>query len=247
MKNMELLNICYKYFNRFINANELIIELDKQKETEVKNMIKDIKKIIKENPNCVDDFIKKRKESLKKMIDMHEKFNSKDEKVIKVINKMKRDYEREEDCLDRWTKITEYITNNEYFNNSFESLTDYELLMFIGQNIKAPFPPHFDQDTIDKLIKVGIEKDERELLWRLAFNYEGKGLKFDKIVDYFIKNNDDFYLSELISAVGNDLDIDYIVDKVNDKEMILGLKESEPVIRDYFTDEQYDKLMSKLK
>ena len=247
MKNKELLNFCYKYFNRFINAKELIKELNKQEEVEVKNMVKDIKKIMKDKPNSEDEFVKKKKESTKKALEVYERIPNKDERIIKAINNMKKNLEREDDCFDRWSAISKYISDNDYFCKNFDSLTDYELLEFIGQNIKAPFPPHFDQDTIDKLIKVGIEKDERELLWRLAFNYEGKGLKFDKIVDYFINKKDDYYLSELISAVGNDLDIDYIVDKVNDKEMILGLKESEPVIRGYFTDEQYDKLMSKLK
>ena len=80
------------------------------------------------------------------------------------------------------------------------------------------------QEEFDKLVKVGIEKDEREWLWRLAFNYERSKINFDNIVDYFIKKKDGYYLAELISAIGECLNIDSIINKIVDKELIEDLK-----------------------
>ena len=150
------------------------------------------------------------------------------------------------DSHERWFNITNYINENKYFNTCFDSLSDYELLEFIAQNIKAPFPPSFNQEEFDRLVKAGIEKDEREWLWRLAFNYEGRNLNFDSIVNYFIKKKDGYYLAELISAVGECLNIDSIIDKINDRELIEDLKVRKQVISSYVTDEQFKNLIGKL-
>ena len=150
------------------------------------------------------------------------------------------------DSQARWVAITDYIVKNDYFDNNFESLTDYELLKFITQNIQAPFPPKLTQEEFDKLVKVGMEKDERELLWRLAFNYEGSKINFDDIVDYFIEKKDGYYLAELISAVGECLNIDRIIDKIDDKELIEDLKKRKDIISSYVSEEQFNKLINKL-
>ena len=251
MVNKDLLNICYKYFNRYINANELIEQLkiiQKDKE-EINSIIKEIQKIINDIPNKEDQFIINKKENIKNLIEKLDNI-SKDDKDLEPLNKgidnLKQEYEKEIDCEELWNKITEYIINNEYFNKIFDSLSDYELLEFICQYIKAPFPPSLTQKEFDNLVKVGIDKDEREKLWRLAFNYENHNLKFDKIVDYFIKVKDGYYLSELISAVGDDLDIDNIIDKVSDKEIINYLIDNKDIIKSYITEEQFNKLKNKI-
>ena len=120
------------------------------------------------------------------------------------------------------------------------------MLEFIAQNIQAPFPPNLTQEEFDRLVKVGIENDEREWLWRLAFNYERRKINFDEIVDYFIKKKDGYYLTELISAVGEYLNIDSIFDKIEDKELIEDMKKRKDVIRFYVSDEQYNKLLEKI-
>lgn len=104
------------------------------------------------------------------------------------------------------------------------------MLEFIAQNIQAPFPPNLSQEEFDKLVKVGIEKDEREWLWRLAFNYERRKISFDDIVDYFIKKKDGYYLSELIIAIGECLNIDSIIDKIDDRELIEDLKKEKMIL-----------------
>lgn len=53
-------------------------------------------------------------------------------------------------------------------------------------------------------------------MWRLAFNYYRKGIDFTLIEDYFLRVKDDYYLTELISAVEEDLDKDRLLKKIVD-------------------------------
>ena len=236
MKNKELLNVCYKFFNRFITADKLLEELANtdtsnlsKKDIEEQNKLtEEIKTIAKNTPNEMDEYVIKNKEKLKNMINRFENI-PKDDKDIDFLNKqlenLKKDYEKETDSHERWLKITDCINENSYFNEVFENLTDYELLEFIAQNIAAPFPPNLTQEEFDRLVNAGIEKDEREWLWRLAFNYETRSINFDSIVEYFIKKKDGYYLAELISAVGECLNIDEIIDKIDDKELIEEIRQ----------------------
>lgn len=257
MKNKELLNICYKFFNRFITADKLIEELTNMDTTDLskknieeqKKLIKEIKTIAQNIPNEIDEYVIQKKDQIKNIIDRFENI-PKDDKNFDFLNKhlenLKKDYEKEMDSHERWFKITDCINKNSYFNKVFESLTDYELLEFIAQYISAPFPPNLTQEEFDRLVKIGIEKDEREWLWRLAFNYENSNIIFDSIVEYFIKKKDGYYLAELISVVGERLNIDKIMDMINDKELIEDLKNRKSVISYYVSEEQFNRLIGKL-
>ena len=257
MKNKELLNICYKFFNRFITADKLIEELTNMDTTDLskknieeqKKLIKEIKTIAQNIPNEIDEYVIQKKDQIKNMIDRFENI-PKDDKNLDFLNKhlenLKKDYEKEMDSHERWFKITDCINKNSYFNKVFESLTDYELLEFIAQNISAPFPPNLTQEEFDRLVKIGIEKDKREWLWRLAFNYENSNINFDSIVEYFIKKKDGYYLAELISAVGECLNIDKIIDMIHAKELIEDLKDRKSVISYYVSEEQFNRLIGKL-
>ena len=257
MKNKEFLNICYKYFNRYIIADELLTELSnidksnltKEEIEEIDKIRNKIKDIMIQIPNTVDEYVTKKKESIQQWITKLETISKKNNVDIfdKKIEGLKRDYEKEMDSFDRWKSITNYIMKNEYFNKLYASLSDYELLEFIAQNIKAPFPPHLTQEEFDKLVKVGTEKEEKEWLWRLAFNYEHRNISFDSIVDYYIRIKDGYYLAELISAVGKDLEIDKIIDKINDKELIADLKKRKQVLKANVSEEQFNKMIDKLK
>ena len=49
MKNIELLNICYKFFNRFITADKLVEEIEKIDTSNLsKNDVKEQNKLIEE-------------------------------------------------------------------------------------------------------------------------------------------------------------------------------------------------------
>lgn len=161
---------------------------------EITKLVDEIKKISNNTPNEVDEYVTKKKETINNLIKKIEQIPKDDtnsEFLNRQVDNLKQDYAREMDSYERWFAITDYINKNDYFNNNFENLTDYELLEFIAQNIQAPFPPNLSQEEFDKLVKVGIEKDEREWLWRLAFNYEKSKISFDDIVDYFIKKKMD--------------------------------------------------------
>lgn len=65
---MELVNLMYRYVNRFINSNELIKELkkidicnyqDKDKEV-INKLIKDIEEVREKTPNEIDKVEKKK-------------------------------------------------------------------------------------------------------------------------------------------------------------------------------------------
>ena len=257
MKNKELLNICYKFFNRFIIAEQLIEMLsDMDRKTlsneeleKIDELINEIKTIANNNPNEVDEYIIRKKEKIKRLIEKLDSIPKNEENkelLEKQITNLKNDYDTEIDSHKRWFGIIDCINKNDYFNTCFENLSQYELLEFIAQNIKAPFPPQLNQEEFENLVRVGIENDKREWLWRLAFNYEESNLNFDSIIDYFIEMKDGYYIVELISAVGEYLDIDNIFDKINDKELIEDLKNRKDIMDYYVSEEQFDKLLNKI-
>ena len=260
MKNMQLLNISYKYVNRYINAEEFVSmlkgidksNLTKKDINETKKFIEDIENIIVDNPNEVDELVMKEKEKTKKMLNKLDQIknielNKDSEFLLSIVNNLEHEYDREVDSKDRWLKILDYFKSNKYYTNLCRSLSDYELLEYIAQYIHAKCPPMIDQELFDRLVEVGISKDEREYLWRLAFNYLNSGFNFDKIVDYFIEKKDGYYLDELICAVYEDLDIDSIINKLNDKELIEYIIKDIDRVKDIITDDRLNILKDKLK
>ena len=248
--NMEFVNICYKFINRFIVVDKLIDELTefnkKYNIKEVDGLLNDIKDLNNKFPNTKDDYVNKEKAKIKKMIDSLEKDDTNNEFVNKTLNNLKKMYDKEIDSYDRWKEVFTCIIKNDYLNKNMEELSDEELYDFITQYIQAPLPPNLSQEDFDKLVNIGISKDDREGLWRLAFNYEGKEINLNDIVNYFIDMKDDYYLSELISAVGVSLDIDKIIDKLNDKKFISDLLERKSAMGSQITKEQLSKLENKL-
>ena len=190
MKNKELLNICYKFFNRFITADVLIEmlnnmdmkNLSNKEKKKINNLIKEISEIEVNTPNEIDEYVINKKESINeiiKKIDIIPKDAIPEGFLNKYLTSLKNDYDKEMDSHDRWFKIIDCISNNEYFNNCFNSLSDYELLEFIAQYIEVPFPTKLNQEEFERLVKVGIEHDEREWLWRLALNYEQQNINYN--------------------------------------------------------------------
>ena len=108
MKNKELLNICYKFFNRFITADVLIEQLSNIDKTnllkndidETNMMIKNIEKIANDIPNKVDKYVVKKKKNINKLIKKIEQI-SKDNNNIEIfnnqLNNLQKDYAREMD------------------------------------------------------------------------------------------------------------------------------------------------------
>lgn len=245
---MDLVSLMYKYINRFINSDELLESLEEldlnnftdEEKASIKKLIDDIKSIKDKIPNEVDEIEKNRLEINEKYVNGIDKIlqnntleNKLKEKFLKIREGLLEDKKKVKDGGKLYESLFTLLADNDLINYYCDLLNDYELLEFIAQYISVPMPPQISQEKFDKIVKVGIENDEREWLWRLAFNYNEKNKDFSLIEDYFIEKRDDYYLTELISAVREDLNMKKLKKKViatKDKKFINNVKST---LKDY--------------
>lgn len=245
---MDLVSLMYKYINRFINSDELLESLEEldlnnftdEEKVSIKKLIDDIKSIKDKIPNEVDEIEKNRLEINEKYVNGIDKIlqnntleNKLKEKFLKIREGLLEDKKKVKDGGKLYESLFTLLADNDLINYYCDLLNDYELLEFIAQYISVPMPPQISQEKFDKIVKVGIENDEREWLWRLAFNYNRKNKDFSLIEDYFIEKRDDYYLTELISAVREDLNMKKLKKKViatKDKKFINKVKST---LKDY--------------
>lgn len=245
---MDLITLMYKYINRFINSDDLLKSLEEldlnkfsnEEKVSINKLIDDIKIIKDKTANEIDEIEKNRLKTIEKLIcdinkilesdnlekDLREKIEYRKECLLEDKKKVK-------DGGKLYESIYILLADNKLINHYWESINDYELLEFIAQYISVPIPPQIDQEKFNDLVKVGIKNNEREWLWRLAFNYNRKNKDFSLIEDYFIEKKDSYYLTELISAVREDLDMKKLKEKVlatNDKKFITSVKKT---LKDY--------------
>lgn len=245
---MNLVTLMYKYISRFINSDELLESLEeldlkifsKEEKISINKLIDDIKTIKDKTANEIDEIEKNRLETIERIVsniniilesdnlekDLREKIEHRKEYLLEDKKKVK-------DGGKLYESIYILLADNKLINHYWESINDYELLEFIAQYISVPVPPQIDQEKFNDLVKVGIKNNEREWLWRLAFNYNRKNKDFSLIEDYFIEKKDSYYLTELISAVREDLDMKKLKEKVlatNDKKFITSVKKT---LKDY--------------
>lgn len=245
---MDLVSLMYKYINRFINSDELLESLEEldlnnftdEEKVSIKKLIDDIKSIKDKIPNEVDEIEKNRIEINEKYVNGIDKIlqnntleNKLKEKFLKIREGLLEDKKKVKDGGKLYESLFTLLADNDLINYYCDLLNDYELLEFIAQYISVPMPPQISQEKFNDLVKVGIENDEREWLWRLAFNYNEKNKDFSLIEDYFIEKRDDYYLTELISAVREDLNMKKLKKKViatKDKKFINKVKST---LKDY--------------
>ena len=245
---MDLVSLMYKYINRFINSDELLESLEEldlnnftdEEKASIKKLIDVIKSIKDKIPNEVDEIEKNRIEINEKYVNGIDKIlqnntleNKLKEKFLKIREGLLEDKKKVKDGGKLYESLFTLLADNDLINYYCDLLNDYELLEFIAQYISVPMPPQISQEKFDKIVKVGIENDEREWLWRLAFNYNEKNKDFSLIEDYFIEKRDDYYLTELISAVRDDLNMKKLKKKViatKDKKFINKVKST---LKDY--------------
>lgn len=245
---MDLVSLMYKYINRFINSDELLESLEEldlnnftdEEKASIKKLIDDIKSIKDKIPNEVDEIEKNRIEINEKYVNGIDKIlqnntleNKLKEKFLKIREGLLEDKKKVKDGGKLYESLFTLLADNDLINYYCDLLNDYELLEFIAQYISVPMPPQISQEKFNDLVKVGIENDEREWLWRLAFNYNEKNKDFSLIEDYFIEKRDDYYLTELISAVREDLNMKKLKKKViatKDKKFINKVKST---LKDY--------------
>lgn len=245
---MDLVSLMYKYINRFINSDELLESLEEldlnnftdEEKVSIKKLIDDIKSIKDKIPNEVDEIEKNRIEINEKYVNGIDKIlqnntleNKLKEKFLKIREGLLEDKKKVKDGGKLYESLFTLLADNDLINYYCDLLNDYELLEFIAQYISVPMPPQISQEKFNDLVKVGIENDEREWLWRLAFNFNEKNKDFSLIEDYFIEKRDDYYLTELISAVREDLNMKKLKKKViatKDKKFINKVKST---LKDY--------------
>ena len=227
---MDLVNLMYKYINRFINSDELLEELkklelnhySKEEEQEIKQLILDVQNIKNTTPNEIDDIERKRLGNIEHFLGLIEQAENTDlnDDLKKLVQKKKaqflKDRNKVYDGGVLFQSIFDLLTNHDLIGRYAKAMNDLELLEFITQYISVPMPPILTQDKFNDLVRIGIKRDMREDLWRLAFNYNHKEIDFTLIEDYFILKRDDYYLTELISAVEEDLNEDKLIDKIID-------------------------------
>ena len=102
---------------------------------------------------------------------------------------------------------------------------DYAVILNeLKNNLSLEHPRNIGQENLDKLIDYAIKNCSKEIVWRIALSYSDFDLDFTKIVLYFIKEKDSFYIAETISAVDcNKINIKLVKEKFlerNDKDFI---------------------------
>ena len=245
---MDLVDLMYKYINRFINSDELLNRLENlnlsnfnnDEKVSINKLINNIKIIKDKTANEIDEIEKNRLATIEKIVsDINKILESENlEKDIKEkIAKRKKSFIEEKkktkDGGKLYKNLYTLLADNTLLNYYWESMSDYELLEFIAKYISVPMPPQIDQEKFEKIVKAGIEKDEREWLWRLALNYSKKEFDYSLIEDYYIKIKDDYYLTELICAVPDEIDINKIRKKVMDTNDEIFIAKVKNTLKNY--------------
>lgn len=245
---MDLVDLMYKYINRFINSDELLNRLENlnlsnfnnDEKVSINKLINNIKIIKDKTANEIDEIEKNRLATIEKIVsDINKILESENlEKDIKEKIAKRKKYFIEEkkktkDGGKLYKTLYTLLADNTLLNYYWNSMSDYELLEFIAKYISVPMPPQIDQEKFEKIVKAGIEKDEREWLWRLALNYSKKNFDYSLIEDYYIKIKDDYYLTELICAVPDEIDINKIRKKVMDTNDEIFITKVKNTLKNY--------------
>lgn len=245
---MDLVDLMYKYINRFINSDELLNRLENlnlsnfnnDEKVSINKLINNIKIIKDKTANEIDEIEKNRLATIEKIVsDINKILESENlEKDIKEKIAKRKKYFIEEkkktkDGGKLYKNLYTLLADNTLLNYYWDSMSDYELLEFIAKYISVPMPPQIDQEKFEKIVKAGIEKDEREWLWRLALNYSKKNFDYSLIEDYYIKIKDDYYLTELICAVPDEIDINKIRKKVMDTNDEIFITKVKNTLKNY--------------
>ena len=254
---IKILKIIQQYFNRYISSSELLEALEhidaanvKNKEPDYTKMISGIKNAIKttdnEKDSLVNEEITKLEATIEEMEEIKQKSTDLPKEIENYISQLYNKRGMDRDNRKRWIKVSDTIRKSDYYQNTLNSLSDLELLELISDDIRAPYPMEISEGKYNDLVKTGIENDKREWLWRLAFNYSDEPYDITPIAQYFLDKNDCYYLTELISVVGDKLNIKDIIVAVSKKpqEFKDDFIQAEPIMNRYITKDQFESLKS---
>lgn len=157
------------------------------------------------------------------------KYSKKELLEIKNIKEnIKKIKENTNDSQKLYKEISTVLTQNKLIRRYINDISDKEFLKFITNDIDVndidvSYVIALSQEKFNNLVKCGIKDDARELIWRLAVNYQNENLDFSLIENYFIEKKDVFYITELISCAPNGINMEKIISKIkntNDKKFI---------------------------
>ena len=253
---MDLVDLMYRYINKFINSDELFeslknIDLAKYNEEEklsIKELILKLKNIKDTIHNEIDEIEKKRISEINHLLGLfedginNEKTNEETREFLsKQYQNISKNKENIRDGGELYEKIFTLMTQNDLVCKYSGEMDDKQLLKFITKYISVPFPPVINQEAFNDLVKAGIEDDEKEALWRLAVNYHYKSMDFSLIEDYFISKKDAYYLVELISAVRENLNFKRLISKIKKTEDKMFIDDVKKRLKDIYLDIGFNK------
>ena len=178
---MDLVDLMYRYINKFINSKELLKKLKKidltkyplEEVQEIEQLILDVKDIINNTPNEIDEEEKERLAHADHLLESLESIRSSsglDDKTRKTIekqyNKIAEDKKVVRDGGKLYADLFDLLTKHLLVCNYAMNMNDEELLDFITNYIYAPIPPAINQDGFNDLVGVGIKKDRRRYQFR---------------------------------------------------------------------------------
>lgn len=157
---MDLVNIVYRYINRFINSEQLVKSLENidksnftKKETlELDKLLDEVKNIINTVPIEIDQIEINRRDSLNgvlKKLDELKTSEIAEEKTKdyadKRYNDLLFDMEEIRDSGPRYEKLKDLLLHNSVYINYREKMDDLELLDLIAQYFSSPVVPNITQ------------------------------------------------------------------------------------------------------
>ena len=131
-----------------------------------------------------------------------------------------------------------YSKFNDFFCNYLNTIDNQELIDFISSFIFCNIAPNIKQNRFNDIIKILINLDKRETMWRFAFSYSSKNIDLYLIEDYFIEKRDTYYITELLNVSDSDY-FNIIINKIiytNDKKFIkhiIEIMNEIPILNNY--------------
>lgn len=146
---MDLVNIIYRYVNRFISSEELIETLEnldkenfsKEENEEIEKLIKEVKEVVKTVPIKIDQVEINRLTSINRLLDSLKDINfdklegKKEEETKKFIEDRRKsllkDQEKVRDSGPRYEALYNCLVENKIYTKYCKNMNDLELLEFI--------------------------------------------------------------------------------------------------------------------
>ena len=226
---MDTVKLMYLYRNKYINSDELLEELENldfsnfssNEIKQIHQIVCDIKKIKDTIPNEVDEYEKRRMKSIDRTIESLEKMKKKNnfdnvvkEKLKKYDKQLHQAKKQKREGGKLYETILKLLMENTIIKANLKKMSDEDLLAFITDYISVPNPLPITKEKFNTLAHIAMKQDDREALWRLAFNYNCQQMDMEIIENYFIEKRDHYYLAELVCACREDISVKRVIDKV---------------------------------